>query len=155
MQLQHLFSDLRHSWTMMVSAWRLVMANRSGVFADPEIGMRAQRTNLLIHAEKVNDLLRKIEAYEKKGLLGMEQTESIKVLRDANKNWHKAFLKASRIFRSSQWRMDILVFRTKVRPLLIKSSFSIQALERALLHSVRADTENLRSEEHTSELQSH
>ncbi len=145
LQLQHLFKDLRHSWTMMVSAWRLVMANRSGVFADPEIGMRVQRTNLLIHAEKVNYLLSKIEPYEKKGLLGMEQTESIKVLRDANKNWHKAFLKASRIFRSSQWRMDIPVFRNKVRPLLIDSSKNIRALERALLQSISADTENLTS----------
>lgn len=145
MQLQHLFSDMRHSWTLMVSAWRAFVSNRSGIFAKPEIGMRVQRTNLLIHAEKVNDLLSKIEPFEKKGLLGMEQTASIKILRDANKNWHIAFQKASKIFDSPQWRMDVPVFRAKVRPLFIESSKSIRALERVLLRSVRTDTENLAS----------
>lgn len=143
MQLHHLFQDLRHSWTMMVSAWRAYVANRSGIFAKPEVGMRVQRTNLLIHAEKVDHLLEKIASYEKRELLGMEQAESIQVLRDANINWHRGYRKASKILSSPQWRMDIPVFRTKVRPLLIKSSNNIRTLERALHHAVRLDTENL------------
>jgi len=142
-ELHHLFQDLRHSWSMMVSAWRAFVANRSGIFAKPEIGMRAQRTNLLIHSEKVDHLLSEIAVYERKNLLGMEQTESIVVLRAANKEWHQAYEKASAIFSSPQWRMDIPVFRTKVRPLLISSSKNIRALERALLHAVQLDAQSL------------
>jgi len=142
-ELRHLFSDTRHAWTMKISAWRAFVSNRSGIFAAPEVGMRVQRTNLLIHAEKVDALLAKIAVFEKKELLGMEQTESIKIMRGANKNWRRGFKKASKIFQSSQWRMDIPVFRAKVLPLLIESGKNIRALERALLHSARADTENL------------
>ncbi len=138
-KLRLLFSETRHYWTMMVSAWRAYIANRSGIFQKPEIGMRNQAINLSIYAEKLEHLMKQLAQYEKQDLLGFEQAESLKIMKDAKTKWHQAYLKSKKIYESSFWRADIPLIRNRVQPLFTNTRNNISKLEQSILQSAQSD----------------
>ena len=131
-EVYRLFSESRYAFNQMIAAFRSWLANRLGVFGEPEIAMRAQAGNIALYAETVNLYLKKLSDLDKQGQLGLQQTDSIKKMQAANQTWHKYYKKVYAINTSERWRADTPLLRDTILPHFAKSWEILRALDKEL-----------------------
>ena len=127
-----LFADARHDWAMMTSAFRLYIANRLGIFAEPEAGMRAQRENIALYSEAVGHLLANLEALGEAGRLGLQASESLARMQRARNTWLASFEEVESIYTSGEWRTDVPLLNNRVEPLFTRVWEGVRLLEARL-----------------------
>jgi len=114
----NLFKDLRYVWEKQVGSVRMFVANRSGIFGQPNIGMAGVEKDRKIYSDRVGELLVELESYANRGQLGFVQTAAVKQLKVTWRLYDKYFADAAAIYQSNDWRADIPYFNNQMRPSL-------------------------------------
>lgn len=119
-RIMQLFQEARYAWAMQISWFRVFVANRMGAFGEPEQAMQNNLQNRALFAANVNRLLLELEAMNKQGLLGIQQEESVRQMRDAAVEYSAAVKQAIAIYTSADWRADRTFISNKLQPILDK-----------------------------------
>ncbi|HHQ40781.1 MAG TPA: hypothetical protein ENK20_00625, partial [Chromatiales bacterium] len=107
---------LRYAWSQLVSHVRLFIANRSGVFGDPERAMAANLRDRALYVDEVRDLLARLRRMAEAGRLPFGVDEAVAELERLHRHYETVFARAERIYRSEGWRAEIPVLRGQVVP---------------------------------------
>lgn len=128
-----LFAEARHSWAMMVNAFRVWVANRFGIFGvTPEAGMRAQAHNLALYSERLDAQLNRLAALEQQGRLGLQQSESLASMRAGYRTWLEDYRRVAAIYTSERWRSDVPIVRDSVLPLFTRLWETVRTIDAEL-----------------------
>lgn len=141
--IRQLFAEARYSSAQMVSAFRMFVANRLGVFGDPETAMRAQARNVSFYAEMVERNLTHLATVEKHGRFGFQQSDSIRVMRSVHVDWLRTYKEVSAIYTSERWRTDVPLLRDTVQPLFEKAWAAARVVDSALRDSAAESASTL------------
>jgi diguanylate cyclase (GGDEF)-like protein/PAS domain S-box-containing protein len=131
-EVRRVLDDLRYTWSQQVSSVRIFIANRSGVFGQPESSMELNKTNRAIYAQRVDDLLAQLKEYDEVGKLGFQESLSLTMLLEAKKDYDRDFIKAEKIYASKDWRADIPILRDEIRPTLDQAWGIIELMQEEL-----------------------
>lgn len=127
-----LLQDLRYAWSQQVSSVRIFVANRSGVFGEPETSMMRNKTNREIYAQQVDDYLVQLHELDSAGKLGFEQSQNLEILRQAKIRYDEDLLEAEKIYLSKDWRADMPILRDSIRPILDQAWGIVELMQEEL-----------------------
>ena len=137
--LQH-FHEARYAWSQMTSWLRVFVSNRMGAFGDPEISMRRNLINRQLFADKTNLLLASLKTYDDRGLLELQQTESLSQMQEAAQFYEDNIGKAVKLYLSPNWRTDLPILVNNIKPtfdditaLIAKTEYRIKAFSTSTL----------------------
>ena len=116
-KVYQLFVDVRDLWASMIGAYRLYVANRSGLYGNPERGMEIQKQNITIYGETISEMIDALSEMDAAGELEFQQSDSLVYMKEAFTNWMGHYQRALKIYESNNWRTDILLLRNKIQPL--------------------------------------
>ena len=125
----NLFRDIRYAWSQQISSVRVFIANRSGIFGQPEASMPDNMKNRAIFAKQVKELIGEIKSYDDAGLLGFQQSTSLEQMRRAAIKYEKYFREAAKIYISENWRADQTLLNNKIRPILKRTWNTVYTVE--------------------------
>ncbi len=125
----NLFRDIRYAWSQQISSVRVFIANRSGIFGQPEASMPDNAKDRELFAKRVRKLIREIKRYDDAGLMGFQQSIALEKMRRAAIKYEKYFQKAAKIYYSDNWRADATLFNNKIRPLLKRAWNTLYTVE--------------------------
>lgn len=131
-EIFRILQDLRYAWSQQISSVRIFVANRSGVFGEPESSMILNRTNREIYAQQVDDYLVRLHELDSVGKLGFEQSQSLEVMRRAKIQYDDDLLEAEKIYMSKDWRADMPLLRDKIRPTLDQAWGIVELMQEEL-----------------------
>lgn len=127
-----ILEDLRYAWSQQVSSVRIFVANRSGVFGEPEASMQLNKTNREIYAQQVDDYLVHLHELNSAGKLGFEQSQSLETMRHAKIRYDEDLMQAEKIYMSKDWRADMPILREKIRPILDQAWGIVELMQEEL-----------------------
>ena len=132
------FAEARYYSTQMVGSFRLWVANRFGIFGEPYQAMRAQAANMALYADSVNRTLKELNEHDRRGALGLQQSESLRVMRQTHRDWLRVYKDVEAIYTSERWRADTPLLRDVIQPLFQQAWTDLRALEAEIeTYSVR------------------
>ena len=135
---------LRHSWVQMISEFRLLVANRFGVFTgDTRAGIEARRRNIDLYGGTVDGLLAALQADGKAGRLGFVTGQVLPDLLAQRGRWQRAYRQALATLRSERWRTDLEILLARLEPRF--------AAVNAVLHDIQTALE-VRARSHAARL---
>lgn len=119
LQVVKTVSALRHAWLNMISEVRLYVANRFGIFASEfRTGMEFRLTNVIYYAEEIPGYLDELEAMAESGQIGFTGAASLEEMNSHYHDWMSALYQLSEILDDPNWRMDLLLMRESINPIL-------------------------------------
>jgi len=130
-QIVALFQSIRYAWVQKISWLRIMISNRMGAFGEPEQAMKRNLINRQIYADTVEALFVKLDVFNKKGLFGLQQEESLEVMHKASNDYEEHFDSAIKIYLSENWRADLPILKNVIEPnfnLLRKTVTKIEAV---------------------------
>jgi len=133
-----LLEDIRYNWQMIISEFRLLVANSFGVFSnDPQEGMQTRRANIDLYASQTDALLKQLEDYSKNSRFDTIYTQNVHDLQDWHAEWINAYHDVLTSFAQEQWRHDLTLLNNNIQPLLkqIEQRISILQLELSVASS--------------------
>ena len=128
-RVMQILQELRFAWSQQISWFRVFVANRMGAFGDPEVSMRRNLANRDMFAKNVKYLLDKLSQFDKKRKLGLQQAESLLVMKESVRDYERYLQQASSIYLSENWRSDLPLLRDKIQPNLTMVRFHLSLLE--------------------------
>lgn len=131
-EVYRLFAEARYASAQMVGAFRVWVANRFGIFGDPETAMAAQATNIRQYAERVDRAVQDLADLDRRGMLDLQQSLSVQQMRNAQREWLKQYQQVAAIFTSERWRTDTPLMRDTVQPLFSQTWAGLREIEAAI-----------------------
>ncbi len=128
-QIQKLFEEIRYAWSQQIGWVRIFVANRMGAFGNPEDAMKQNLANRAIYASTINDLIHRLEKYNRYHKLGLQQSESIGVMRSEYGFYEHYFKMAVETYLSKNWRADSVLLKMQIQPSIIMALKSIKEIE--------------------------
>lgn len=133
-----LLSQVRYNWQMIISEFRLFVANSFGVFSnDPDEGMQTRKTNIGLYIEQLESLLEQLEHQGKQNQADAIFNQNIHDLHKWHNQWLVAYYDVLSSFQNKQWRLDLILLTNNIQPLLdqIEQRISILQLELSVASS--------------------
>ncbi len=134
--------DLRNLWSRIVSEFRLLAANRLGIFGKPSenIERRAENLFLLLNSfdSKLDSFNRKIDGND----YFFAKSYYMPQLKKISRNWRDIGEKTIRALHRPDWRRDIIELRT-LETLMQRFNGLALLLQRELQHQSARDIDNL------------
>lgn len=128
----NIFMEAKYAWAQQISSVRVFIANRAGAFGEPQKSMKLNENNRRMFIEIVNLQLKKLTTYASRGQLGLQQSESLAMMRQAMDLYEKDFQAAAKIYMSENWRADVPIMRDTIRPILEQAWRDIDNIEKAV-----------------------
>lgn len=141
--VMNLLREIRYAWLQQIGSVRVYIANRSGIFGQPEQTMANNAANRQIYSNRVLELLTTLRRYDEAGMLGFQQSNALSRMLKAVRLYENDFLKAAEIYTSENWRADIPLLDKKIRPLFQQSWEKVYELEDAMERVVEQNTNML------------
>ncbi len=107
---------LRYAWSQQISRVRLFIANRSGVFGDPQRAMAANLRDRSLYVGEVRALLARLRRMGEAGRLPFGVDGAVAELERLHGRYEEFFARVVQIYRSEGWRAEIPVLRGQVVP---------------------------------------
>lgn len=127
---ENLFIKSRYAWVQQVSWFRLFVANRSGIFGEPEKSMQLNLQNRQIYMLQVGEYLDELKRLDDKNQLDVQTSLSLSVMEEAYQQYEKYFAKAKQIYSSDEWRADYPFLNQLLQPAFKKSSELLEEYEK-------------------------
>lgn len=116
-----------HLWSLMLSNFRLYIANRVGSFNEQSLSQQEHGIDTLYQGLKQQFSV----------LLKLQQDDRLSIQSDAAldeiiaqvENWYIGFVKVKLIHHSGEWRMDSKLMKDVISPLMSNVSLLLQSLE--------------------------
>ena len=138
-----LFQEVRHLWTRMIGVFRLYLVNHTGLFGDPDEGIRVQDRNLDILHSEIQNLLGQIQVLNNDGQLGLQSADSLAHMREIAATWYKAYRDVREQHSGDRWRADIPLLKTTIEPGFRSVWEGLETIERHIQASADRDAEAL------------
>jgi len=106
--------QLRDRWRVMLSAFRLYLANRIGTFAEERLS--AQEQAVQVYIDDIKGMLEEIRKLDKAGRLAFEITTSMQGISADISEFENGFHQVVEIHHSNTWRMDVVLMKSKIAP---------------------------------------
>jgi diguanylate cyclase (GGDEF)-like protein/PAS domain S-box-containing protein len=110
------WQQLEHVWMQLSFESRMFIANRSGVFGSPDITMRINHQNHRLWQEQLDKLLLEIDGHAHSGVLGIQQIESLEIVKKAYADYELAYQAVYVLLNSEGWRADLPFLRQQINP---------------------------------------
>lgn len=127
-ELIDLIYQMRENWQMLPSEFRLLVANRFGVFSDtPQAGIQGRMENIQMIAQQLEINMNRAEKlYDQLGVFPVDDQIWVK-LRGHAKRWLDNVLQIMDTLSADDWRRDLYLYRTEIKPLLqyLKSNLTL------------------------------
>ena len=130
-----LLNQIQDRWKDMISAFRVMVANRFGAFADPEPGIAAQAKNVELFYRQIQEDLEKLSLLDRQGTLGFQTAVSLETMQTRSEAWYDTFQKVKSMYANDDWRKDLPFLRDVVQPLFAAVWESLAVIESAVEHS--------------------
>lgn len=111
-----LFTDVRYFWSQQANWLRLFVANRYGIFGESTKSMEHSIQNKDIYMEQVKKFLLKLEKYEQREELELQQSLSLSEMTAIIEDYEYYFEQAKKIYMSDGWRNDLILLKQDVKP---------------------------------------
>lgn len=137
-EVYKLLNEIRYTWQLMISEFRLFVSNSFGIFSNnPELGMQSRKMNIELYIKRLDSLITQLERYKPNRKLDSVSTSTFSDLRTSHQQWAQAYTEVLQSFKNEQWRHDLMMLRENVEPLLarIKQRTSSMQLELAVANS--------------------
>lgn len=116
-ETQQAFENIRHAWTQMISAFRLYVVRRAGIYNNTELSLENAGHDVVLLLEQTQRNLQQVSELEKAGKLGLQASESLHQLQKLAETWAQGFEDFRRMQESKHWRNDIPLIQNVVQPL--------------------------------------
>jgi len=126
------FHEARYAWSQMTSWLRVFVANRMGAFGEPEISMRRNLINRQLFADRTSNLLNVLSSYDDRGLLELQQSESLLQMREAAQFYEDNIGKAIALYLSKNWRTDLPILANDIKPALEDITYILAKTEQRI-----------------------
>jgi diguanylate cyclase (GGDEF)-like protein len=127
-----LLNQIRDRWRQMIGAYRVMVANRFGAFADSQSGLDNQSYNVQLYYEQIRKDLDQLADMDKIGNLSLQTSDALDEMQLQIERWYSYFQKVSIMYSSDDWRMDLPFLRDTVQPLFEDVWQSLLAVEKAV-----------------------
>lgn len=136
--------ELSNTWQHMLSEFRLLVANRFGVFSDnPEAGMAARAQNIATYFEHLHSLLDQVQQIQlPEDLLSVSQ-DTWQKLRDIANSWHHHYQGLMENLDTKEWRHDIFLYEKVLAPQLSDIKQDLTSLLDSLDNQATGDIKGL------------
>lgn len=116
-ELLRTLNEIRYLWSQQISVVRVYIANRSGVFGMPEVGMQQQLSDRQNYIEEIRRHLTKLQTRINSGSKSLVLADSLARMTHTLEDYEADFFKVVEIYQSEQWRGDIAELRNIIQPL--------------------------------------
>jgi diguanylate cyclase (GGDEF)-like protein len=117
MDIHLAFENARHAWIQMISAFRLYVVRRAGIYNNTEQGLQNAGHDVILMLELTQQNLQQLSTLEKAGRLGLQATESLRQLQNLAETWVLGFEEFRKTQESGHWRNDVPLIQNVVQPL--------------------------------------
>jgi diguanylate cyclase (GGDEF)-like protein/PAS domain S-box-containing protein len=131
-EVLRVFEALRYNWAQQVSSVRIYIANRLGVFGQPQASMLKHDSNRDIYSQKVEAFLVQLGEYDGVDKLGFQESLSLLMMLEAKSTYDRELIKAEKIYSSENWRADLPILRDEIRPILDQSWGILELMQEEL-----------------------
>ncbi|MDH5443974.1 MAG: EAL domain-containing protein [Gammaproteobacteria bacterium] len=135
--IYHILVQLRHHWTQIISNFRMYLANRLGTFDNSVFD--SQINDIESQYETLRSLLVRLKEFDKEGLLDLQASSSLEIMKETSAAWYEDYLKVKKINQSDTWRTDALLVADEIEPLLEKIWSHLLDIELAIESTAEAD----------------
>jgi len=127
-----LLDQIRDRWRQMIGAYRVMVANRFGAFADGQSGLDNQSHNVQLFYKQIRLDLNQLADMDERGDLSFQTSDALDEMQMQTDRWYNYFKKVSAMYASEDWRTDLPFLRDTVQPLFDGVWQSLLALEAAV-----------------------
>ena len=127
-----LLDQIRDRWRQMIGAYRVMVANRFGAFADGQSGLDNQSHNVQLFYKQIRLDLNQLANMDERGDLSFQTSDALDEMQMQTDRWYNYFLKVSAMYASENWRTDLPFLRDIVQPLFDGVWQSLLAVEAAV-----------------------
>ncbi|NOZ10328.1 MAG: EAL domain-containing protein [Gammaproteobacteria bacterium] len=143
-EIYRAFSAIRHGWLQLISEYRLYIANRFGVFVgNVNAGIEIRTKNITLYLEKISRLLNKLDAFKQRGQLQFVGEVSLDEMKELAHHWQATYIEVAKIINSEYWRMDLVILRHNIEPLLTNLRTDLLGLQQKLEIGIKSEAKNL------------
>lgn len=137
---------LHDTWQKILSEFRLLVANRFGVFADdPLAGMQARAGNIEIYMAHLQQELKRLEKMPApEGTLYLEPETWQQLSRIAD-DWHREYLQLWKGLTSENWRRDLQIYKDSLAPQLTRIQADLGQIQASLNQESAGEIKELAS----------
>jgi len=104
----------RHFWTQTVSNFRMYLANRIGTFNEEALPIQEKSIRTLYR--EYQNVLKKLQPFIDKEILGFETTDAYEVLNTNGEKWFEGYKQVEIIHASKEWRIDAKLMKENITP---------------------------------------
>ena len=141
LEVYDVLNQTRHTWIMMISEFRLFVANSFGVFSiNPEQGMQSRRVNIELYSNRLGNLLAKLDKMRKAGKLDNLSSASLTQMRDWHNKWFDSYNEIVDSLSNELWRQDLVLLNERIDPLFDRIGQRASSLQ---LELAVASTKNI------------
>jgi len=112
-RLYRLVVKIRSQWRLKILNFRAVVIRYAGLNTKNIV---IQERNIAIIQRGIKENLLQLEAYKKKGMLGLVTATSLNTMQQSAEKWDKDFINLTVLRKSSKWRRDIQYIKTNISP---------------------------------------
>ncbi len=131
------FVRARHLWTQTLSNFRLYLANRVGSFNEEVLPVQEQAVATM--HDQLLVVLEELQQMDDDGLLGFESGGALADMRGALSQWHEGFERVKAIHHSDRWRIDSVIMKERIAPIVERTSTVLVDLERRITAELEQD----------------
>ncbi len=142
-KIHELFEACQLEWVRMINNFRLYLLSLSGIFGNPESGLRIHANNIKIQYQQIRHLLEMLNEKEQQGQLGLQGSQSFLDMKHSASEWWAAYNKMKAAHKSGEWRADVPFIKNTINPLYDKIWRHLLLLDRHLEKSFSEDLNNL------------
>ncbi|VAX06398.1 diguanylate cyclase/phosphodiesterase (GGDEF & EAL domains) with PAS/PAC sensor(s) [hydrothermal vent metagenome] len=142
-KIHELFEACQLEWVRMINNFRLYLLSLSGIFGNPESGLRIHANNIKIQYQQIRHLLEMLNEKEQQGQLGLQGSQSFLDMKHSASEWWAAYNKMKAAHKSGEWRADVPFIKNTISPLYDKIWRHLLLLDRHLEKSFSEDLNNL------------
>ena len=129
-ELYKLLNEVRYSWLMMISEFRLYISNSFGVFSNnPAEGMKNRKINIGLYMNRISELLSTLEGLGRVGSIDELSVRSVADMRLSLDEWSAGYKEVEKSLSGDFWRQDIVLLNSKVEPILSRIQQRLSSLK--------------------------
>ena len=136
-----LFGEIRYLWSQRINTFRLFAASRVGMFSTSvESSVSAATQDIDIFGRQLRVHINELLAFERRGKLGLQQSEALSELNRVFDAWNAGFDEIRSVLTvKDRWRRDIPMLRDDIQPHFILLSETLRKIEAAVEQRATAD----------------
>ncbi|GEM_PF-4797394 len=123
---------LRYTWLRLISEFRLYVANRFGIFSDPQAAMKARSHDIEIFAEAFGKDLRRLQEALTEEAPGILEFSGLEAMDRHFHAWSAAYRDVRLDLDSPRWRRDVYLIRSDIAPTLQELRGTLETLRQVL-----------------------